>query len=467
MMRANIQNLLGVVVGVLLMSLPAAAVPFSGGGFEAGGGIPDATGGGASAVNVTNSTFGPWSANSLGLTSVVDGDFFGATVAGAVNPPNDAFEGTQYVAFNGSGTGAGGNIAQTFDTVAGQGYTVSFAIAGGDFDGSSQRIAAQINGTGGVLGSSARNATNNAWTTHSFNFTADAASTTLTFTDALVSGGASADLLLDNVNVNVVAPGPSYSDTVLADNPFVYYRFEEAAGSTVAVDSAPIGGAQNGTYTGANVTLGGTETGAPGGLGNAGLFGSSDAFVDVPNLGGNHTQLTVELWMNADGLAASNCCSALFASDPFGSDASGQDFHFNITTDRRLEHAMGGNIAIRTDAGVIQDNTWYHIVSTLDATSGEVNFYVDGVLIGTGFHNPSGGIDLSDTGQITAWIGDAARNLPGHIDEFAFYDAVLSAEQVRAHYDAAFRVPAVPEPSSAGLLLLAGFALTRGRKRRA
>lgn len=254
-----------------------------------------------------------------------------------------------------------------------------------------------------------------------------------------------------------------YSDTVLADNPFVYYRFEETAG-TVAVDSAAIGGIQNGTYVGTNVTLGGTEVGAPIGLGNSALFGTSDAFVDVPNLGGNHSQLTVETWINVDGLAA-GCCTSIFSTDLFDSTGLGQSLHLNISSGRTLEHAMGGNVAVNTAGGLIQDDTWYHIVATFEGATGVTNFYLDGNLVASDVdHNSPAEINLAQTGQIAGWVG-AARDLPGHVDEFAFYDSVLTAAQVKAHFDAAFVAP-VPEPSTAALILFAGCALTSGRKRR-
>lgn len=134
-----------------------------------------------------------------------DGSFFGGTIAGS-GPNAPAFDGRQYVHFNDGATGAGSSIFQTFDTVIGTEYTVSFSIAGGDFDGSSHQIIADASGLGGLT----QAATNNTWSSHAFNFTATGTSTTLTFTDDLQAGGASSDLLLDGVSVTAV-PEPSSS----------------------------------------------------------------------------------------------------------------------------------------------------------------------------------------------------------------------------------------------------------------
>ena len=141
-----------------------------------------------------------------------DGNFFGASITGSVTPgSNSAVDGRQYVHFNDGGSGAGGAIAQTFDTVMGTEYTVAFSIAGGDFDGSSHQIIADA---GGGLGGLTQAATNNEYTSHSFNFTATGASTTLTFTDDLQAGGASSDLMLDGVSVTAL-PIPEPSSTAL------------------------------------------------------------------------------------------------------------------------------------------------------------------------------------------------------------------------------------------------------------
>ncbi len=257
-----------------------------------------------------------------------------------------------------------------------------------------------------------------------------------------------------------LAQASPYSDAVLADNPFAYYRFEELSGTT-ATNSGSMGAAGNGTYVN-SPTLGTTLIGAPVGLGNSvGLVGSP--YVDVPSLGGNHSQLSVEAWVNTNGVAG-GCCTSIFHTDSWGNNALGRSLHYNIKGGRDIEHATngGGPSNVNSPVNTIVDNTWQHLVTTYDATTGDVEFYVDGASVGSGTHGSMGDINLSDTGQIGAWNG--GRLLPGNVDEFAFYDSVLTPQQVQSHFNAADDIgspggPAVPEPASIAIWTLIGLAL--------
>lgn len=98
---------------------------------------------------------------------------------------------------------------------------------------------------------------------------------------------------------------------VLADNPLVYYRFDETVGTT-AENRGQLGQAADGTYSLVGVALG--EVSAFPGLGRAvGLDGASGA-VQVPNLGvGPLPAVSVELWLNRQGDPVD--FSALYAGD--------------------------------------------------------------------------------------------------------------------------------------------------------
>ncbi len=190
------------ILATTLLSVSASnAALFANGGFED-----------ADLANDTTSTTAPTGWVISGTAGIVhrDGNFFGANIIGSVDPTViAAFEGRQFVHFGDGGAAAGGTIAQTFDTIMGTTYTVEFSIAGGDFDGSSHQIIADA---GGGLGGLTQAATNNTYSTHTFDFTATGTSTTLTFTDDLQSGGVSSDLILDGVSVT---PIPEPSSTAL------------------------------------------------------------------------------------------------------------------------------------------------------------------------------------------------------------------------------------------------------------
>ncbi len=189
-----------------------AVAPVTGlvdGGFEAPG-MTDVATASPGVLDVTGTTNGSWmfgGAAPGGLVSLLDGDWLGVPVAGASAPPADAFEGHQWISFNGGGASPGGTATQRLGTVPGQRYEVTFSLAYGSLgEDAQQQILAEVTGTGGLLASLRQAATKNQWTSHSIRFVADAPTVTLVFTDALLSGGGSSDLFLDAVSLTPLPP---------------------------------------------------------------------------------------------------------------------------------------------------------------------------------------------------------------------------------------------------------------------
>ena len=181
-----------------LLTATAFGGPFTNGSFELPGGSPIRQALGNNDIFVTG-----WTNNNafqIYESSGQDGISAGA--------------GTYYVSWGHNGT-TGGTLAQTFDTVVNQSYSVSFLLTTqqGDPTNSPQALKAEaLNGVN-VLGSfqtlSLTNA-NGVWTTSSFGFTATGTSTTLRFTDlttAANSGGLNWGL--DNVGVVAGTTPPS------------------------------------------------------------------------------------------------------------------------------------------------------------------------------------------------------------------------------------------------------------------
>ena len=166
------------------------------------------------------------------------------------------------------------------------------------------------------------------------------------------------------LTAGIAVAGP-YDATVMADSPFLYYRFEEGGGGT-AIDTA--GGDDNGTYLG-GVTLGQPSVTAE--LGSSGLFAGSDDRIDLPGLG-SYSQHSIEMWINTNGLAG-GCCTSLYHTDTWGTDGSGSSLHFNVKSGRDIEHAMPGGSPnnVNTPGGAIQDGNWYHVVATYDAAAAD------------------------------------------------------------------------------------------------
>jgi choice-of-anchor C domain-containing protein len=102
-----------------------------------------------------------------------------------------------------SGAGAG-TLSQSFDTMVGTTYQVSFQIGGNFFGGNAIKTATAS--AGGVVlplsfDNSASTGANMGWQTKSFSFTAQSATTTLRFVS---ESNSSAGMALDDVRVTVV-----------------------------------------------------------------------------------------------------------------------------------------------------------------------------------------------------------------------------------------------------------------------
>lgn len=197
-------------IGLVVTCAAFAAAPALGanlvanGSFETNDVIDDAFSPGATA-NQASVTLTDWTVNDVVTSntsnvSVFDGLFYVASVvSNPAGPATSAFEGTQFLALNsfqGDGTGS---ISQDLATSIGVEYSVEFSIAGAF--GSQHSITVDAGG----INSLTQAATDGLWTTHSFNFVATSATTTLTLSDNLGAGSSiDSDLLVDNVSVTAV-----------------------------------------------------------------------------------------------------------------------------------------------------------------------------------------------------------------------------------------------------------------------
>ncbi len=249
----------------------------------------------------------------------------------------------------------------------------------------------------------------------------------------------------------------SYSATILADSPVVYYRLGEGSG-TSATDSS--GNSHTGTYTGSGVTYG--ITGAlTGDADTAASFNGSTGYMDSgvdSACNGPAGDFSVEIWikttqsalMVAMGKVASNA-----AGDDYwiGANLTAHKASFNVqNTDDPLGVTVTGSVTI-------DDGNWHHLVGVRDGTT--LRLYVDGAADGTA--SVSGASAVTPTGSLVVGkFGQYALNFQwnGSIDEAAFYASKLTAARVLAHYNAgvsaaqSFTVsPATISPRSTGTTL--------------
>src|SRR3989338_7812390 len=174
----------GAVVVLTLALLAARAEAFSDGSFEAA--APGTVG-------------SPWTVGGGGMNWVSDWQPSPDGSAHAIDLNKDTIG------------GIGGTIAQTFDTVSGQAYTVSFSLAGNPeclFDAGNDldKTVTATAGAGSLTTTfnvAGRSIFNLGWREESFSFTASASSTELKF-ESLETGRCGP--LVDNVRVEVTAP---------------------------------------------------------------------------------------------------------------------------------------------------------------------------------------------------------------------------------------------------------------------
>jgi choice-of-anchor C domain-containing protein len=116
------------------------------------------------------------------------------------------------VDMNGDSPGA---IAQTINTVAGQAYTLTFAMSGNPDNFQGQTRVAIIGANGSSIGSanyslSAGNSLGNMlWESRSFSFVADSATTQISFTSGNVGDNCCWGAAIDNVSVTGAVPEPA------------------------------------------------------------------------------------------------------------------------------------------------------------------------------------------------------------------------------------------------------------------
>lgn len=267
------------------------------------------------------------------------------------------------------------------------------------------------------------------------------------------------------------AKAASYADTVLADNPVAYYRFEDPTNATTVLDSSASGanpGTINFDYSGAWPQLG-----QPGLGSNSIAFhlysdanGDETSYVSVPYSPDLNPPgpFTTECWARVTSWGSGN---RSFLSSFQNYNAGWWFRQESGTAPRWLYVHNGGGIYMA--AGSITKNEWTHLVVTYDGTT--VYFYANG----TNMWNSTGTIPAPNTTGSLCIGGDPAIGdgfFDGNVDEVAIYTNALTAGQIQLHYAVGitnFAAPKVaayvvtdPTPASAYAGLTATFSVNAG-----
>jgi hypothetical protein len=246
------------------------------------------------------------------------------------------------------------------------------------------------------------------------------------------AGGAFEDAGSDECSTTAPPPWTQpYLDGVRADAPVAHLRLGETAGSPTAIDAT--GNGHHGAVTSVQFQ-------APDPIANdpdsaARFPGTQISGIRIPDtnaLDAGSGDFTVEAWVKTTVSGRPLLIASKMGSTGpgwelgvmFGSNTLDGRARFRLTGEGREHIAYGPMLPI-------DDGKWHHVVASVERLWG-VHLYVDGAELSTA---------APETASVSnsAPLAVGAQLLPfhsfeGEIDEFAFYDELLPAERVRAHY---------------------------------
>ncbi len=216
-----------------------------------------------------------------------------------------------------------------------------------------------------------------------------------------------------------------YSRTVKADGPVAYWPLNDPAGSTTVKDEGP------------NALTGGVH--ATPKFGEPKLFptGSTSVF-----LAGDNSHITVPHATALEALRGSYSIEGWWKVVDYGTNyrafvtkqtSNGSNPLDMWQQNGALHHFLSGSVYTGPTLAAAKA---FHLVVTRDQANGELRFYVDGAQ--THLVAAKTGLLTDDLKPLR--IGardDLVTKMHGHVSDVAIYNKVLTASQIKSHYDAA------------------------------
>ena len=241
-----------------------------------------------------------------------------------------------------------------------------------------------------------------------------------------------------SAGVTTTGLASTYTSTVIAASPSIYYRLGDPAG-TLAADSS--GNGRNGYYQSTPYALG---------VGGA-LTGDSDPAVTIQSgccyfgqpTGGSEVQYklpaglpsgnaprSIEVWAKTTNTGTQGLVG-------WGITNTHQMFQLRLVGGNQIQLVTWGDDRNFTAASPIADGFWHLIVVTYDGTTLAV--YLDGQNLGTTSFSGALATTFNANGLILGhdvWGGVGSDQFNGSLDEVAIYATVLTSTQITAHYAA-------------------------------
>ena len=222
-----------------------------------------------------------------------------------------------------------------------------------------------------------------------------------------------------------VAPVPAdaYGQSVRESDPELYWRFNEASGTT-ALDTSAYG--SPGTYrTGAAPGAAGALAGVTNG---AATFNGSSGFVVSNQTWSNPQVFSQELWFKTTTTSGGKLIGLGGANT---GTSSNYDRHVYMENDGRLTFGVWtGSATTISSEHAYNDGAWHHLVTT--KTPSAMRIYVDGAQVASG--GPAVAEDFTGywrVGGDTTW--GPQPWFAGTIDEVAVYGTELSPAVIALH----------------------------------
>jgi len=148
------------------------------------------------------------------------------------------------------------------------------------------------------------------------------------------------------------------------------------------------------------------------------------------------TEYSASVWFKSDSYTADSTIFQL----GLGDHSNGSGIGMNIESEGPLRayiYGYGSSSQVSTSVDSIATGTWYHATATY-YSSGKIELYINGVLVGEGKATQLGTINASAPLTLGTYYLSSTRQTPsfsGSIANFRLYSKALNADQVKELYD--------------------------------
>lgn len=218
-------------------------------------------------------------------------------------------------------------------------------------------------------------------------------------------------------------------------DPVSHYKLDDCTGSTLNDSSGnnnpltiTIGATGSQTTTGTCTTSGAWFNGATGKYASSLNFDGTDDYArDSSYTYDLRDRFTLATWVKSSSMcSASHYLVELEYGKPLLWTGGG-----GCTANVTMRNSTDTNWNSFTGTTYLTDNTWYHLATTYDTTTGSVKIYVNGKLESTNTHTSQGGTaatSLSIGGRSTVYF-------PGQLDDVRIYNYALTDAQIKMLYN--------------------------------